>query len=245
VSEISDLMDQCRDALGGFAGQSDYQATARFGRLVEAIKRGGERAQWVDELRLWSIAARVIDRIGRNIPGALVECGVAKGTSASVLAWASQEFQRSLWLFDTFTGLPPAGPVDERDHGDLSKYTGGCCGDLKSVKTYLATHWPRARVSLRPGLFEDVLPVEAAGVGAVAVLHADGDWYESTRTIIANFENALSAGAAILFDDYGYWKGCERAVEEWREDRAWALGPLQRVGSTQAWLNIERTERPC
>lgn len=245
MSEITDLMDKCRDALGRFSGQTDAQATLRFGRLVESVKRGVDRAQWVDELRLWSIAARVIERIEANVPGALVECGVAKGTSASVLAWASQEFQRSLWLFDTFAGLPPAGPVDVREHGDLSKYTGGCCGDLKTVKTYLATHWPRARIHLRPGLFEDILPAEALTVGAVAFLHADGDWYDSTRSIITNFENSLSAGAAIVFDDYGHWKGCERAVEEWRESRAWALGPIQRVGSTQAWFRIERTEKPA
>lgn len=238
---IRDFRDACQESLNKVS-PNEAQAALSFGRLVDAIAAGMSRGQWVDELRLWSLAFRICRSQQLGTIGALVECGVARGSSASVLAWASQEFGRVVWLFDTFAGLPPAGPVDERLAGQsLTEYTGRCLGDLADVRAYLKASWPRAKLQFRPGLFEDVLPLEAPAIGAIALLHADGDWYQSTADILANLGRLVVPGGSIVFDDYGHWAGCRQAVDEWLGVVGNACGSVEPVGITQAVLTVVRS----
>src|SRR5882672_10302934 len=46
----------------------------------------------------------------RQIPGALVECGVWRGGCSALMAWAGRP--RKMWMFDSFEGLPDPGPLD-------------------------------------------------------------------------------------------------------------------------------------
>src|SRR5215471_14972092 len=60
---------------------------------------------WLPRLR--ALQGHVAHATEHGIPGAVVECGVAKGGSAAVLALALHRHgPRPLWLFDTFEGLP-------------------------------------------------------------------------------------------------------------------------------------------
>jgi O-methyltransferase len=49
-----------------------------------------------------------------KIPGDIVECGVWRGGSmmAAALTLNRLGAKRSLWLYDTFRGMPPPGPTD-------------------------------------------------------------------------------------------------------------------------------------
>ena len=54
-----------------------------------------------------------------NVPGDFVECGVFKGGSAMMMAYAMQEFDvqnknnKKLWLYDTFEGMANPSEYDE------------------------------------------------------------------------------------------------------------------------------------
>jgi O-methyltransferase len=67
------------------------------------------------------------------------------------------------------------------------------------------------------GLFQETLP--AVTVSPIALLHIDGDWYESVKTCLDNLYDKVSPGGIIQFDDYGYWKGARKAVDEFFEAR--------------------------
>ena len=63
----------------------------------------------------------------------------------------------------------------------------------------------------------------------IAVLRLDTDWYESTRHELEHLYPRLSVGGVLIIDDYGYWQGARKAVDEY-----FAGGPilLNRVDAT-------------
>jgi O-methyltransferase len=48
----------------------------------------------------------------------------------------------------------------------------------------------------------------------IAVLRLDTDWYESTKFELETFYPHVSPGGYVIIDDYGHWKGCKQAVDE-------------------------------
>jgi hypothetical protein len=84
-------------------------------------------------------------------------------------------------------------------------------------------------VELVPGRFEDTLPISR--VQAIAVLHVDGDWYESVRVCLESLYDRVVAGGIVQIDDYGHWEGARRAVDEFFAKRG--LSPvLSRIDYT-------------
>ena len=57
--------------------------------------------------------------IENNIPGDFVECGVAAGSQIAAMAYACQNchVNRPIHLFDSFEGIPLAGPDDDAQPG--------------------------------------------------------------------------------------------------------------------------------
>jgi hypothetical protein len=143
--------------------------------------------------------------IAHGIPGAFVECGTCNGGSGAVLAHVAATDRRPVWLFDSFEGLPEPAPED----GDSAiGWKGGCLGQQAMVTEVLG------RVDAR---FEDTLV--SAPTGPIAVLHLDGDWYESTRQILSALYDRIDPRGFLAVDDYGHWPGCRRAVDEFFKER--------------------------
>ena len=67
------------------------------------------------------------------------------------------------------------------------------------------------------GLFQDTLPLSP--IGSIALLHIDGDWYESARICRESLYDKVAPGGVIQFDDYGYWKEDRKAVNEFLAQR--------------------------
>ena len=49
----------------------------------------------------------------------------------------------------------------------------------------------------------------------ISVLRLDTDWYESTRAELEVLYPRLQVGGVIIVDDYGYWGGAKKAVDEY------------------------------
>jgi hypothetical protein len=164
---------------------------------------------------------RLVDSL--NVPGAIVECGVANGGSAAAMAYAARDsqFERDVWLFDSFEGLPPPTPEDgQQAHDEF--YTGWCLGDIARVREIMdRLEVPPARIHAVKGWFNDTLPT--AEVPSIAVLHIDADWYESVKLCLHRFYDSVEPGGFVVFDDYGYWEGCRKAVDEFVAARGLAV----------------------
>jgi hypothetical protein len=50
---------------------------------------------------------------------------------------------------------------------------------------------------------------------AIGVLRLDTDWYASTSAGIRTMYPLVVPGGMIIIDDYGHWKGCRKALDEY------------------------------
>ena len=179
-------------------------------------------------------AARYVE--ANTIPGAFVECGVWKGGS-SMAAALTFKTPRPLYLFDTFEGMPDAGAHDRHAaSGQLASEmlrnagndaTIRCYSPLDEVKRNMeSTGYPTADIRYIRGKVEDTLP--DAAPEQIAVLRLDTDWYESTRHELEHLYPRLSPGGVLIIDDYGYWSGARKAVDEYFRDSLF----LSRIDNT-------------
>jgi O-methyltransferase len=58
------------------------------------------------------------------------------------------------------------------------------------------------------------LPRAASSIDEIALLRLDSDWYESTRECLEYLYPKVAKNGVIVIDDYGSWKGCRRAGDE-------------------------------
>jgi O-methyltransferase len=164
------------------------------------------------------------DLVDNKLSGAFVECGVARGGCAALMAAvASREWPlRQMWLFDSFDGLPSPTREDYSDNSDSTGrhirplVRGSCRGTKDEVEALLFSRFGFARQSIHliQGWFQDTLPIHSKRIGPIALLRIDGDWYESTMCCLENLYDNVVKGGCIIIDDYGVCFGCKRAVHE-------------------------------
>lgn len=192
--------------------------------------------------RLFSLYAIAKQICIDDIPGNFVECGTYRGGTAAMLASVVRRYSlrpRQVYAFDTFEGMPEPTEFD-RHQGIPANDTNWGEGTLKApIDEYLAVVCKALNVAdlvvAIPGLFADTLPENQAKIGAIALLHADGDWYESTMDIFNNLYDSVVAEGFIQIDDYGHWEGCRQAVREFDRHRHAAF-PLREIDDTGVWF---------
>jgi O-methyltransferase len=170
-------------------------------------------------------AVRYIER--SNIPGDIVECGVWRGGSmmaAALTLLAEGRSSRTLHLFDTFEGMPPPTSVDRSlesgelaskllDEADRSSDLWAYAA-IEDVRDNLASvGYPQANIRFVKGDVQNTIPAEAPST--IALLRLDTDWYESTKHELRQLFPRLSLGGVLIIDDYGYWDGARKAVDEY------------------------------
>lgn len=175
-------------------------------------------------------AFNVVSRIEENkIPGVIIECGVAEGGTAAMLALASRslgEDERSFWFFDSYEGLPEPTQEDYEGTkaGDYVQplVEGSCLGTIEQVGELLfdKLSLPKDKITLVKGWFQDTVPLYKDKVGPIAILRLDGDWYESTKIPLENFYPYISPGGCIIIDDYATCFGSKKATDEFIQDRS-------------------------
>ena len=186
-------------------------------------------------------AVRHVSRFG--IPGDLVECGVWRGGSmmaAALTLTEQRDTGRDLYLFDTFTKMVPPSEFDARIHeADSRSLTyreklaaeaeGWPTATLTEVRrNMMSTGYQRDRVHLVEGRVEETVPESAPE--SIALLRLDTDWYESTRHELEHLFDRISPGGILIIDDYDYWLGARRAIDEFLEERGKQLY-LHRMGT--------------
>jgi O-methyltransferase len=186
-----------------------------------------------DPARLWGLRA-VAGRVAqRRIPGHVVECGVYRGGSAIILAERLLRGSpgREMWLFDVFTGMPAPGSRDPAEAwGDVGKFV----SSPEIVRDNLAAAAIATdRVHIVPGLYEET--VRDFRPPPIAFLHLDCDWYDPVRLCLDTFYDAVSPGGVIVLDDYGFWSGCRKAVDEFVARRCPGT-PLVAIDSTSHYF---------
>ena len=152
---------------------------------------------------------------------------------------------RRHWACDSFRGIPPPEAPDKaRSFG----YVGAACntevgasslgrGTRKALcskpKRPVGGSWASSRsvfeknvrmynvsserLRIVEGYFASSLP--PAHLSSIAFLRLDGDLYNSTRDALERLEPLVSKNGYIYVDDYGSFRGCAAAVDEYRRAR--------------------------
>jgi O-methyltransferase len=134
---------------------------------------------------------------------------VYKGGTAKLLAQAS--LQKTVHLFDTFSGMPATDAV-------LDSHRTGDFGD-----TSLATVRDHLRECSNVRFYQGLFPSTAGPIDEMqfSMVHVDADIYESVRACCRFFYPRMGKNAVLVFDDYGFptCLGARKAVDEFFSDK--------------------------
>jgi predicted O-methyltransferase YrrM len=164
-----------------------------------------------------------------HIPGAVVECGVWRGGVSMAMASSLKMTGnfRDLYLYDTFDGmsrptendLSPTGQKAETLLNHLAKdednHIWAFAPIEKARSNVESVGYPSERIKFVKGKVEDTIPGTIPD--KIALLRLDTDWYESTKHELIHLYPLLVSGGVLILDDYGYWAGARKAVDEFFE----------------------------
>ena len=151
-----------------------------------------------------------------HLEGNFAECGVYKGGTAFLIAYALKNNSvqnKQLHLFDTFAGMPVVANKDPSGHkkGDFGDVS------LNAVKDYLQMF---PFVVFHPGLIPETF--KAIKDEKFAFVHIDIDLYQTAKDCCNFFYDRMISGGVMIFDDYGlpWYKFAEKqAVDEFFKDK--------------------------
>lgn len=220
LSSLADLDERQRKAIGA-ALPFTMTSPARMASLAEAVS--------------------YIHREG--IAGDIAECGVWRGGSMMVVAHLLGDLgdtARELYLYDTYEGMSEPTEHDRDAEGVTAEEqlrgtprgTGVWCeASIEDVRANLfATGYPQDQIHFVKGKVEDTIPGTLPG--ELALLRLDTDWYESTKHELEHLYPLLKPGGVLIIDDYGYWKGARKAVDEYLASLDEGAGFLHRIDNT-------------
>ena len=93
----------------------------------------------------------------------------------------------------------------------------------------LGVGYPGDRIHFVQGRVEDTVAANAPA--EIALLRLDTDWYSSTKHELVHLYPRLMSGGILILDDYGYWQGARRAVDEYISENGLTL-LLNRIDNT-------------
>jgi O-methyltransferase len=183
-----------------WVGQPDFLAVYKEGA---ALALGSPERAYM----LISLACHA-----KHLSGGFAECGVYRGGSALWLCRILNETGKTLYLFDSFEGLPKSHPKHDPYFRE-----GQMAATVASVKQQLSSfqHITEFREGWIPNTFIGLERKQ------YAFAHIDVDLYQPTLDCCAYFYPRLTPGSILLFDEYGFPSahGEKVAVDEYFADK--------------------------
>lgn len=200
------------------------EIVSRFTFSAEARAEGTdwppEAETMIGLRRLENIEHCVQDVIDREVPGDLIETGVWRGGAVifmRAMLKANGDTGRTVWVADSFRGLPPAEAHRVDDTEDALWTYEFLAVPQEQVQANFARYdLLDDQVRFLPGWFQDTLPT--APIETIAVLRLDGDMYDSTMVALRSLYPKLSVGGYVIVDDYHAVRGCKEAVDDFRAE---------------------------
>jgi len=176
--------------------------------------------------------------ITKNVPGDIVECGIGRGRSMLILCALNYLFdrneggQRQIFGYDSFKGFPQPSKEDKSfrnpKKGDWSKSPSGKYEYTEKFINQVLneSHMPLNEINLKltKGFFNKVLLNHPNR--PIAMLHVDGDLYESHKSVLEILYQRVNKGGIIIFDDVlseqdtdDPFPGSKIAVKEFFKDK--------------------------
>ncbi|MGE5148392.1 MAG: TylF/MycF/NovP-related O-methyltransferase [Candidatus Eiseniibacteriota bacterium] len=203
-----------------------YYYPAMLTRLARAVRR--QNLTYLSLAKLMTLE-RMLDRVKRRrVPGDFLECGVALGGSAILIA-GKLDGARAFHGYDVFGMIPPPGTGDGADAHDRyaviaagkSNGIGGeryygyrddLLNEVKGSFDRFGLSVDQRRIALHKGVFADT--IRLAPKARVAFAHIDCDWYDPVRLCLERIAPHMPRGGVFVLDDFNDYGGCRRAATE-------------------------------
>ena len=176
----------------------------------------------------WSLIQSIKYISKKNIVGDFVECGVYKGGNLILMNhfMKNLNLNKKIFAFDTFEGMSEPtihdkdlkdNPADKTFDNYKDRDEKWCYGSLEEVKKNLERYDENYQnnFSFIKGKVEDTLKKINNLPEKISLLRLDTDFYESTKIELEVLYPRLSRGGILIIDDYGHWKGSQKAVDEY------------------------------
>jgi O-methyltransferase len=201
-------------------------------RGIVALRRSPDQRELREDGRDWPVTAETMIGLRRmenlrfcvesvledGVPGDLIETGVWRGGSAifmrGILA-AHGDAERTVWVADSFEGLPKPRAEHAADSEDLHWTQPALAISLEEVRGNFEKYGLLDdRVRFIKGWFSDTLA--SAPVDRLSVLRVDCDMYGSVTDVLDAMYPKLEVGGFAIIDDYGALESCASAVNDYR-----------------------------
>jgi len=179
---------------------------------------------------LWAAISSVKYCVENNLQGDIVECGVWRGGCSIAMALKLKEYEseKKVWMFDTYEGMTEPSKedihhskrVDAKDKYKKNKndsHNDWCYASVDEVEFNLEKAKVKDFTKIIKGDVNKTLKDNKNLPGSISLLRLDTDWYESTKIELEVLFPKLSNNGIMLVDDYGHWKGSQKAVDEYFE----------------------------
>jgi O-methyltransferase len=151
----------------------------------------------------------------RSVPGDLAEVGVYRGWTAKLIHHYLPD--RTLHLFDTFSGFDPKDVRSEREMTGLQVNSEQFADTNESaVRAYIGGR--SDNLFTYPGFFPDTCPPELRD-RRFAFVHLDADLYAPILGGLEFFYPRVTSGGFVVVHDYNAWPGARAAVDDFMADK--------------------------
>jgi O-methyltransferase len=219
------LRKNVADAFGRLAGRFGFEIAYKKpydATLREVGRDWPARADSMIGLRRMDNIRHCVETVIKDgVPGDLIETGVWRGGASIFMRGVLKAYgdtTRTVWVADSFQGLPPPDAARyPADTGDTLYKMGGLAVGVEQVKHNFDRYGLLDdQVKFLVGWFKDTLAT--APVEQLAVMRLDGDMYESTIQAIEPLYPKLSPGGFCIIDDFGsHASQAGKAIEDYRK----------------------------
>jgi hypothetical protein len=159
--------------------------------------------------RLLSFILNIKQVLNDGVEGNFAELGVYKGNTAVVLAHYAKEYDRKVFLYDTFSGFNKKDVIAKDSKSSLKLFDDASVSSVLETLDRLASY-----CKIIEGYFPNSLTKDCDVNYSVVSL--DCDLYLPMKAGLEYFWPRLSQGGIILIHDYSgeCWPGIKLAVDE-------------------------------
>jgi hypothetical protein len=180
------------------------------------------------------VAAQTV--LAENLPGDFVETGVWRGGVCIMLkaVLTAAGARRRIFVCDSFEGLPE---IHEGADAPLKLHENPllAVGVEQVRENFARFDLLDEDVTFVKGWFKDTMPDLRGQVDQIAILRMDGDYYTSTREVIDELYDKVTAGGFIIVDDYGTYQQCRDAIHDFWTERGLRPELIQVDGHAHYW----------
>jgi len=179
--------------------------------------------------RMYLLSQAILNTKINKLEGDFVECGVWKGGNILLYKLLNDYYNlnKNIYAYDTFQGMTLPQNID-------IDYLGNSAEELllknkksekienihsfvsiDAVKENILKYSKLDNINFVAGPVEKTLLLEKNLPKKISILRLDTDWYLSTKIELEILYPRLVKGGVLIIDDYGYWQGSRKAVDDY------------------------------